>query len=184
MRIISGTLKGLRLKSLPGEQTRPTSDKIKESLFNMIGPYFEGGRVLDLYAGSGALGLEFLSRGADSVDFVDKNHKAIAVIKENIQKARLEDRTKTQLMPAKKALKKFSDQGKVYDWVLLDPPYHMFVIPEHLIQLNELALLEEGAHVICETESDQALAGEYGFLKKIRETTYGRTLITIYKMEE
>src|SRR5699024_10406332 len=84
MRIISGTYGGRPLESLPGQNTRPTGDKLKETLFNIIGPYFSGGKVLDLYAGSGALGIEAVSRGMDEAVLVDNNHTAVNVIKENI----------------------------------------------------------------------------------------------------
>src|SRR5690625_944768 len=86
MRIISGTNRGLKLKAVPGKNTRPTSDKVKESLFNMIGPYFSGGTCLDLFAGSGSLGLEAISRGIEHATFIDKNGLAIKTIHDNIHK--------------------------------------------------------------------------------------------------
>src|SRR6476620_7456044 len=90
MRIISGNKKGLPLKAVPGKGTRPTTDKVKESIFNMIGPYFDGGNGLDLYAGSGGLGIEGLSRGLDSVIFVDQDKKAIQTIHDNLTFTKLD----------------------------------------------------------------------------------------------
>ena len=90
MRVVSGVCKGRPLKAVPGNTTRPTTDKVKEALFNMIGPYFEGGIGLDLFAGSGGLGLEALSRGLDKVVFVDRDTKAIQTIHENIQACKME----------------------------------------------------------------------------------------------
>lgn len=92
MRVISGQQGGLRLKPVPGKQTRPTTDKVKESIFNMIGPYFDGGQVLDLFAGSGALGIEALSRGMDRCIFIEAQHPAIQTIRQNLSHTKLSER--------------------------------------------------------------------------------------------
>jgi len=94
VRVVSGTCKGRPLKAVPGNTTRPTTDKVKEALFNMIGPYFDGGIGLDLFAGSGGLGLEALSRGLERVIFIDREPKAIQVINENIRDCKFEEQTK------------------------------------------------------------------------------------------
>src|SRR5690625_6853652 len=105
MRVIAGQFKGRRLKTVPGKNTRPTSDKIKEAVFQMIGPFFQGGTCLDLFAGSGSLGIEAISRGMESVVFVDKLGKAIHTIDENIKDLKLEKRTKVTRMKALRALR-------------------------------------------------------------------------------
>ncbi|RBN41004.1 16S rRNA (guanine(966)-N(2))-methyltransferase RsmD, partial [Priestia megaterium] len=92
MRVVAGLYKGHALKAVPGYSTRPTTDKVKEAIFNMIGPFFEGGTALDLFGGSGGLGIEALSRGIDKVIFVDRDGKAIQTIKANLASCRLEDR--------------------------------------------------------------------------------------------
>ena len=96
MRVISGSKKGLPLKAVPGTNTRPTTDKVKESIFNMIGPYFDGGIAVDLFAGSGDLGIESLSRGIDLCIFIEKDQKAIQTINENLKKCRFEDQRNIQ----------------------------------------------------------------------------------------
>ena len=105
MRIISGDKKGLPLKAVPGKDTRPTTDKVKESIFNMIGPYFEGGKGLDLFAGSGGLGIEALSRGFNEMIFVDRDMKAIQTVKENLRSAGLGEQAEVYRNEADRALK-------------------------------------------------------------------------------
>ena len=104
MRVISGTRKGRTLKAVPGQSTRPTTDKVKESIFNMIGPYFDGGWALDLFAGSGGLGIEALSRGFDHCIFVDRDIKAIQTIKGNLNQLSLMDQSEVFRNEAKRAL--------------------------------------------------------------------------------
>ena len=122
MRVIAGEFKSRQLKTVPSSLTRPTTDKNKENLFNMIGPYFEGGVCLDLFAGSGGLGIEALSRGMDTLYSVDKQLKAFLTIKENCRLLKIEDRTHLYKMDAMKALEKFSQEHISFDLVLLDPP--------------------------------------------------------------
>src|SRR5690625_5258619 len=91
MRVIAGQFKGRRLKTVPGKNTRPTSDKIKEAVFHMMGPFFQGGQCLDLFAGSGSLGIEAYSRGMDSVTFIDHSNQAIKCIRTNVKELQMED---------------------------------------------------------------------------------------------
>jgi len=112
MRVISGERKGTRLKAVPGSATRPTTDKVKESLFNIIGPYFAGGDALDLYAGSGGLGIEALSRGCDHAVFVDKQTKAIQTIQENLRVTRYEANATVYRQDARQALDELITSGR------------------------------------------------------------------------
>src|SRR5699024_12217961 len=105
MRVIAGELKGRRLEAVPGKQTRPTSDKVKEATFQMMGPFFNGGRCLDLFAGSGSLGIEAISRGMDYAVFIDKQSKAIHTIYKNIKTMKIEEQTEVARMDAFRALK-------------------------------------------------------------------------------
>src|SRR5690625_234062 len=125
MRIISGTNRGLKLKAVPGKNTRPTSDKVKESLFNMIGPYFSGGTCLDLFAGSGSLGLEAISRGIEHATFIDKNGLAIKTIHDNIHKLRAEDKTEVIRVDALRGLQLLSEKDIAYSLIFIDPPYEV-----------------------------------------------------------
>ena len=107
MRVIAGTSKGLPLKAVPGTNTRPTTDKVKESIFNMIGPYFDGGIAVDLFAGSGNLGIESLSRGIDSCIFIEKDQKAMQTIGENSKNVDLEQSSEIYKIDASRAVKAF-----------------------------------------------------------------------------
>ena len=122
MRVVAGSLKGRSIKAVKGTNTRPTTDKVKESIFNIIGPYFDGGMALDLFGGSGNLGIESLSRGIDKVIFVDKEGIAINTIKENVKELRLEDRVEIYRNDAFRALKALVKREIQFDLILLDPP--------------------------------------------------------------
>lgn len=122
MRVVSGSAKGRPLKAVPGTGTRPTTDKVKEALFSMIGPYFDGGVALDLFAGSGGLGIEALSRGMDKAVFIDMESKSIDVIKENLRKTGLEGQAEVFRNDAGRALKALAKRGALFDAVFLDRP--------------------------------------------------------------
>ena len=123
MRIIAGKFGGRRLKAVPGMKTRPTTDKVKESMFNIIGPYFDGGNVLDLFAGSGGLSIEAVSRGADQAYLIDRQYQAIKTIKENVAVTKAEDQFQIFKTDARKALTKLAEKQIKFDLVFLDPPY-------------------------------------------------------------
>src|SRR5690606_38226907 len=123
MRVITGEYGGRRLKAVPGENTRPTTDKIKESLFNMIGPYFDGGNCLDLFAGSGGLAIEAVSRGMDKAVLIDKAPAAIKVIQENIAVTKEEEKFKVIRGDAARVINNLKSEQQVFDLVFLDPPY-------------------------------------------------------------
>ncbi len=183
MRIIAGNYRGRNLKSLKGDNTRPTTDKVKEAMFNMIGPYFDGGKVLDLFSGSGALAIEAVSRGIDLAYCVDRNYAANKVIQENI--AITKEPTKFCLfkMDAKQALKKFSNNKEKFDLVFLDPPYAKQQLEEQIQQLESYHMIKEDGFVICETDKSVHLPEEIGSLIQFRHQTYGITALTIYKMK-
>ena len=122
MRVIAGTCRSLPLKTLPGKDTRPTTDRIKETLFNMIQDEIPGCRFLDLFAGSGAIGIEALSRGAEYCVFVDKSRQAVQVIRENLRFTKLEDRSQVLSMEASSAIRHLDGNGS-FDIVFIDPPY-------------------------------------------------------------
>jgi 16S rRNA (guanine966-N2)-methyltransferase len=182
MRVVSGTCKGRSLKAVPGSTTRPTTDKVKEAIFNMIGPYFEFGIGLDLFAGSGGLGIEALSRGLEKVIFVDKDTKAFHIIKENIESCNLMEKSEVYRNDADRALKAILKREIRFDYIFLDPPYKK----QQLIKLLELFtkenLLNPNGIILCEHASDVVLPDEVGSLKIIKHEKYGIIGITIYKL--
>ena len=147
MRIIAGKHRSRILKTLDGNNTRPMMDRMKESVFNTIGPYFEGGESLDLFGGSGALSLEAISRGIDKAYIVEIARDASAVIKSNVSALKEEDKVVLLNMDYKIALNKL--KGMKFDLVFLDPPYKMNIINELIDQLLEYDMLKEGSFVIC-----------------------------------
>src|SRR5699024_8593559 len=124
-RIIAGEFKSRIIKAVPGKRTRPTSDKIKEAIFHKLGPYFSGGFCLDLFAGSGSLGIEAISRRMDYTTFVEKNNEAAKVIQHNVQQLNIGEQSEILKMDAFKALSLLNRQHKQFDLLLLDPPYEI-----------------------------------------------------------
>ncbi|MFV0558518.1 MAG: 16S rRNA (guanine(966)-N(2))-methyltransferase RsmD [Enterococcus sp.] len=183
MRVISGAFRGRRLKSLDGDNTRPTTDKVKESIFNMIGPYFDGGNCLDLFAGSGGLAIEAVSRGMDLAVCIDRNYAAMKVIKDNIKLTKKEEQFLPLKMDANQALKEMKVRGFSFDLVLLDPPYQKQAIVEQMLALEELDLLNDRCLIVCETAKEVELPAEIGVLSQIRQQTYGITAVSIYRKE-
>ena len=173
MRIITGSARGVRLETLPGDTTRPTSERTKEAIFSMLQFDMEGRRVLDLFAGSGQLGLEALSRGAASAVFVDRAKEAAAVVSRNAAKTRLQDRAKICVCDALSFLSACREAP--FHLVFLDPPYAARLLPPVLKKLTESGLLAPGATVVAECGDpamlfggDEALAARYEILKEKR----------------
>ncbi|MCZ2258894.1 16S rRNA (guanine(966)-N(2))-methyltransferase RsmD [Sporosarcina sp. G11-34] len=181
MRIVAGSSRGISLKSLPGNETRPTSDKVKESLFNRIGPYFDGGVVVDLFGGSGSLALEALSRGADEAIVFEKNAKACTIIRANAEKSRLADRIHIERADAKSAVVVLRKQEKIVDYLFIDPPYAETKYYELAQKIAEADLLSNRAIVICEHDKKMSLPETFGLYQKSNCTVYGNSAISIYK---
>ncbi|NEN82793.1 16S rRNA (guanine(966)-N(2))-methyltransferase RsmD [Paenibacillus elgii] len=181
MRVISGSAKGRPLKAVPGMGTRPTTDKVKEAVFSMIGPYFEGGQVLDLFAGTGGLSIEALSRGMDRAVLTDVDKKAIDTIRHNLQATGLTERAEVYRNDAVRALKALSKREARFDLVFLDPPYKLKVIGELLEELQQGGLLADGARIVVEHDAEDRHEGDFGELEWLRRAEYGDTAITIYR---
>lgn len=177
MRIISGSYGGRPLKTLEGKTTRPTSDKVRGAIFNMIGPYFSGGCVLDLFAGSGGLAIEAVSRGMDSAVLVEKNRKAQAIVEANIKMTKEEDKFQLLKMEAARALERLS--GK-FDLVFLDPPYAKEEIVKNIEELCQQKLLSEDVMVVCETDKSVELPEEIAELGIWKQKIYGISKVTVY----
>ena len=161
MRIIAGKNRGTKLYTLDGDDiTRPTLDRVKESLFNIIMSYIENSNILDLFAGSGALGLEALSRGASRVTFCDNSSKAINVIKNNINKTKLEEKTQVLHKDFNKAIIELKNQKNKFDIIFLDPPYKTNYIEKAIDLIIEGNLLSEDGIIIAETDEKDRILKE------------------------
>jgi len=183
MRIIAGTLKGRTIKAVKGMNTRPTTDKVKENIFNMVGPYFHGGWALDLYGGSGNLGIESLSRGIEIVIFVDKEGVAIQTIKQNLKELNLEECAEVYRNDAFKALKALSKRKIQFELILLDPPYKGQRINEILEFIDEHKLLAKGGLILAECLKEDVLHHQVGELVQVKREVYGITAISIYEKQ-
>lgn len=182
MRVISGSRKGIYLKAVPGNQTRPTTDKVKESIFNIVGPYFNGGVGLDLFAGSGGLGIEAISRGLEKVIFVDRDFKAIQTIKSNIQTCGFEDFSEVYRNESERALKAIVKRGVTFDAIFLDPPYKKQRLVELLEIMNAEKLLNDNGFILCEHDSELLMPERVGSFLKKRSESYGIIGLSIYTL--
>ena len=181
MRVVAGERKGMPLKVVDGNTTRPTIDKVKESIFSMIGPFFQGGIAVDLFAGSGGLGIETLSRGADQAIFVEKDNRAYSVLKENIKKCRYEDVTEVYRNDATRAVKALLKRDIKIDYLFLDPPYHKTEYYDLVTALVEGDKLAEDAIILCEHDKKVKLPESYGPYTCVRQELYSSTIISIYR---
>ncbi|WP_374706905.1 16S rRNA (guanine(966)-N(2))-methyltransferase RsmD [Bacillus sp. J14TS2] len=181
MRVISGTLKGRPLKAVPGNGTRPTTDKVKETLFNIIGPYFTGGIALDLFAGSGALGIEGLSRGMEKVIFIDRDRQAIQTIKNNVQYCKMNSQVEIYRNDAERALKALLKRDIQFDYIFLDPPYHRQKLEAILHTIEKNNLLKQQGMIIVEHDSELPLPTSVGELHCDKKGQFGITALSIYK---
>ena len=172
MRVIAGSARSLRLKTLEGMETRPTTDRIKETLFNMIGPSMYDCIFLDLFAGSGGIGIEALSRGAKEAVFVEKNPKAMECVKENLKFTHLDKKGTTLTKDVMNALYQLEGE-KVFDFVFMDPPYNMDLERRVLEYLSGSDLIYEDTVIIIEAslETDFSYLSQMGF-SLIKEKRY------------
>lgn len=182
MRIISGKYAKRNLYTLKSQKTRPTSDKVKESLFNALGQFFSGGNVLDLYGGSGALGIEAVSRGCHHAVIVDINYQAVEIIRKNVALTKEPDRFSIYKMPSNVALNKLAGDGQKFDLVFLDPPYAKQHIVSDMKKMLKLALLGQDAIVVAEIDDETELGQVEGF-KLMQEKHLGKTIVRFYRKE-
>jgi len=175
LRIVSGRHGGRRLVAPPGSATRPTSDRVREALFSVLGASVEGARVLDLYAGSGALGLESLSRGAGSAVFIDRAPRAVTAIRANLDALGIE--ADVRRMEARAALRTASARGEAYDLVFLDPPYRHATGLGRMLSEALPAVLAPGARVVSESDRRDPLELD---LPLTDERRYGDTVIRLH----
>lgn len=184
MRIIAGDLRSRIVEMVPGETTRPTQDRIKESIFNRIGPYFDGGLMLDLFGGSGNIGFEGISRGIEKCIFVDLNNEPIKTIKKNAANLKVTEKCRILKMDYMEALKLFAEEQLHFDLIYIDPPYAKQQIDAIMEYLDSNSLVNDDGLIICESSKEDTFKEAYGSLHKHHEKMYGITRVTIYRKED
>lgn len=183
MRIIAGKFRSRLLSAPAGADTRPSSDRLRETLFNVIASKLHGAAFLDLYAGSGAVGLEALSRGAASAQFVERSRAALTALKKNIAALRVEEAATIHAMDVSKALPALQERGAVFDFCFLDPPYRIEEAYRQSLEfLSRSRLLRENAVVIVEHDKHFTLTPRYGPLGRFRELRQGDSVLSFYAM--
>ncbi|OEG00347.1 16S rRNA (guanine(966)-N(2))-methyltransferase RsmD [Vulcanibacillus modesticaldus] len=183
MRVIAGIAKGRALKSVLGKNTRPTTDKVKEALFSMISPYLNGGLVLDLFAGTGGLGIEALSRGMDHAIFVDYDRNSVNVVKANLEMCGFTDRAEVYRNDFKRAIKALNKRQLLFDLIFLDPPYKMEILEKIIRNLVTSDLVSSGGIIVAEHDAKLRLPDKIESLKVIKQTSYGSIGVTVYLNE-
>lgn len=178
MRVIAGSAKGMRLITEEGEDIRPTADRVKESVFSIAQAYLPGARALDLFCGSGSLGIEALSRGAESCVFVDEREKSLKVARENLEKTGLISRAE---LIKSDGLRYLNSCKREFSLILLDPPYKKNLLAGALNTIDSCNILSEDGIIICESHAKDVLEDRYGALSKMKVYRYGQTIITTFK---
>lgn len=178
MRVITGSARGRKLKDLPGLDTRPTTDQVKESIFNIIQFDIEGRAILDLFGGSGQMAIEALSRGADRAVLVENNPAAVKVIRENVSQCGFADRTKLLPSDARVFLAGCRER---FDVVFLDPPYASDLLEESLKTIAKIDIVTENGIIVCETSLDKVLPELDAPYEKGKEYRYGKIKVALYR---
>ncbi|MDO5689718.1 MAG: 16S rRNA (guanine(966)-N(2))-methyltransferase RsmD [Tissierellia bacterium] len=181
MRIISGFLKGRRLRTPKTDSVRPTEDRVKEALFNILGSSVMDARVLDLFAGSGSIGLEFFSRGAAYVHFHDKHPQSLACIRQNLEDLKIVGSTSVTKGDFRSCIRRLGSAGECFDFIFIDPPYGQGIAEEAVQLIWEADLLCEGGRIVIETGLDWTL-GPCGYLQ-LDERRYGSTMLRFFGKE-
>ena len=179
MRIITGTARGRNLRTLEGLHTRPTADKVKQAMFNIVQHDIEGRQVLDLFGGSGQLGLEAGSRGAAAVTIVENDRKAQQIVAENIRMCKLEQVCRLVAGDAIGFLGRQKQES--FDLIFLDPPYAEVFLENALKKISEIDILSDRGIIICERPEDKALEIELPGLVRGKDYRYGKTWITLFR---
>lgn len=177
MRVITGSARGAKLKTLEGLSTRPTSDRVKEAIFNIIQFDVEGRRVLDLFAGSGQLAIEALSRGASYAVLVDQSAEAVKVFRDNLKKVKFDQQA---TVVQSDYLRYLSTCREKFDLIFLDPPYGENFLEKALQKISEIDILTEGGIIICERPREKQLPAQVGGLNCSKDYCYGKTAVNLY----
>ncbi len=180
MRVITGSARGVQLKTPEGMQTRPTTDRVKEALFSIIHFDIPGAKILDLFGGTGQLGIEALSRGAASATFVDQSEAACKLIKENLRRTKFEQKGRVVRADYLEYLSRCREQ---YDIILLDPPYAEVFLENALKRIAEIDILQSGGIIIAERPLGKELPWEFEGFTRSRDYKYGKILLTLYRKD-
>lgn len=180
MRVITGTAKGIVLKTPDGMLTRPTAERVKEALFSAIQFDLPGARVLDLFAGTGQLGIEALSRGAKEAVFVDMRKEVCAMVKENLRRTHFLDQSQVVQSDYMGYLER---KAAPFDIIFLDPPYAEVFLENAIKRISEIDILRNGGIIVAERPVGKELPGIYPGLSRSRDYKYGKTLIAIFRKE-
>lgn len=181
MRIGSGSLRGRKLHAPRGLETRPTSSRLKKSLFDVLAPTLPDARVLDLYAGAGALALEAISRGAADAVLVERSRPAVAAIRRNVEELGLEARCELLAMDVLRALRRLAADKRVFDVVFADPPYAAGALDAVLDELDGGAIVGEHGRVVVEHHHKHAPAERHGALERFRTLDSGESCFSLYR---
>jgi 16S rRNA (guanine(966)-N(2))-methyltransferase RsmD len=180
MRVITGKARGVQLKTPDGQLTRPTTDRVKEALFSIIQFEIPGAAVLDLFGGTGQLGIEALSRGAKSAVFVDAGEAACKLIKENLRRTKLEEQGR---VIRSDYLRFLTTCREKFDIVFLDPPYAEEFLENSLKKLSEIDILQSNGIIVCERPLGKELPAEIPGFTRSKDYKYGTTVLTLYRKD-
>ena len=183
VRVISGSARGLKLNTPGDDRVRPTTDRVKESMFNIVQDWVYDSQVLDLFAGSGALGIEALSRGASQAVFCDNSLDSIKIIKSNIEQARVVDRSQIVSGDFKRCLRDMEAKNQSFDMIFVDPPYYEGLFEEVLDTIRSCKILKKDGIVIVEHDAKKPI-GQVEGLEVYKEKKYGITMLTFYCLED
>ncbi|MUK89550.1 16S rRNA (guanine(966)-N(2))-methyltransferase RsmD [Ornithinibacillus sp. L9] len=176
MRVVAGIHKGRQLKAVPGKSTRPTTDKVKEAVFQVMGPFFDGGICLDLFAGSGSLGIEAISRGMNRCIFIDKHPKAIQTIKENVRSLKIDESIEVFRADAYRALKAAAKRELTFKLIFLDPPYGKVDYEELLNEIVNHQLIETNGIIYCEHDPAETISFSLESFRLVKQVNYSGTI--------
>ena len=180
MRVITGKARGVQLKTPEGMLTRPTADRVKEALFSIINFELPGAAVLDLFGGTGQLGIEALSRGANSAVFVDQREDACKIIRENLRRTKLESQGRVVRSDYLDYLRRSREK---FDIILLDPPYAEVFLENALKCITEIDILKSDGIIVAERPVEKELPFEFEGFTRSKDYKYGKTLLTIYRKD-
>lgn len=182
MRVIGGAARGRRLKVPKGAAVRPTADRVKESLFNILPRDLSGARVLDVFAGSGNLSIEALSRGAAHAVLIDASEHAAALIRDNLGRLGFAAQAQVWIAPAERSLRALARRRESFDYIFLDPPYDQKLVARSLALIGESDLLRPGGVLVIEHSSRETIEASYGCLRLQDQRRYGDTRLSFYKV--
>jgi 16S rRNA (guanine(966)-N(2))-methyltransferase RsmD len=181
VKIVAGKNKGNILKSLRGLSIRPTSQKVREALFDIINKEIEGAIFLDLFAGTGAVGIEALSRGAEKAIFIDKNIKSIKIIKENLERTKNTKNAKIYKIDFLGGLKLLAKINYLLDYIFIDPPYNIGLVNISLLEVSKLSILKKDGLIIAQHYKKEKVEDDLGNLKLFNQKKYGECYLSFYK---